>query len=76
MTASILELYQSDGTTMITAIQPEEFGESSRIIWTSDRDGLVYLRVRHLDGKVAGNIVSYLLNVSKYHPMFFPLINK
>lgn len=76
MTASILELYQSDGTTMITAIQPEEFGESSRIIWTADRDGLVYLRSRHLDGKVAGNIVSYLLTVSKYHPMFFPLINR
>jgi hypothetical protein len=76
MTSSDLELYSSDGTTMIASAQPNPLTGVSRIIWTADSSGKVYLRVRHTNGAIAGNIVSYQLLVNKFLPSFFPLINK
>ena len=76
MTASIIELYASDGTTLLASDQAVGFNESSRIIWTSDRSGKVLLRVRHIDGRVAGNIVTYKLKVHKFLPIFMPFIHR
>jgi hypothetical protein len=75
LTGTILELYASDGTTLITAVQSQSFGEKSNLIWISDRQGQVYLRSRHLDGAIAGNIVSYQLKVNKFLPIFLPFIH-
>jgi len=74
MSASIIELYASDGTTLVTSAQSGGLNQNSRIIWNSDRDGIVYLRIRHLDGRIAGNIVTYQLNVIKFLPIFLPFI--
>jgi hypothetical protein len=74
-TGTILELYGSDGTTLITSSQSQDYGEKVRIIWTSDRNGPVYLRSRHLDGAIAGNVVSYQLKVNKFLPIFLPFIH-
>jgi hypothetical protein len=74
MTGSILELYAADGTTLITNSQSKIIGENARIILTSDRTDQVYLRIRHLDGNIAGNIVSYNLKVNTFLPIFFPFI--
>jgi hypothetical protein len=76
MTASIIELYDSDGTTMIASSQPDELNGFSRIIWTSDRTGKVYLRARHLDGRIAGNSVTYQLKVNNFLPVFMPIIHR
>ena len=76
MTGTILELYAADGATLLTTIQSSTLGMSARIIWTSDRDDLVYLRVRHLDGNIAGNVVSYRLNVYEYKPVFLPIVHQ
>jgi hypothetical protein len=74
LTGTILELYASDGTTLITGSQSQEIGEQAKIIWKSDRQGLVYMRARHLDGAIAGNIVSYQLKVNTFLPTFLPII--
>jgi hypothetical protein len=74
MSASIIELYASDGTTLVASAQSGGLNQNSRIIWNSDRDGIVYLRIRHLDGRIAGNIVTYQLNVIKFLPIFLPFI--
>jgi hypothetical protein len=74
VTGAILELYSADSTTLITSAQSVMIGDKARIIWTSDRTDLVYLRVRHLDGNIAGNIVSYDLKVDYFLPIFFPFI--
>jgi hypothetical protein len=74
MTGTIQELYAADGTTLIAASQSSEFGEKSYLIWTSDRNDQVYLRVRHLNGKVAGNIVSYKLRINRFLQNFLPVI--
>lgn len=73
-TGAILELFAGDGTTLITSAQSNFMGDKARLIWTSERTDQVYLRIRHLDGKVAGNIVSYNLKVDKFFPLFFPFI--
>ncbi len=73
-TGAILELYAADGTTLINSAQSNFMGDKARLIWTSERTDQVYLRIRHLDGKVAGNIVSYNLKVDKFFPLFFPFI--
>jgi hypothetical protein len=75
MTASILELYASDGSTLITDTKSDRFGVSSEILWKADREDQVYLRIRHIDGRVAGNIVSYRLVINKIMKMFLPLVN-
>ena len=74
ITGAVLELYAADGTTLITSAQSNMIGEKARIIWTSDRTGQVYLRVRHLDGNIAGNIVSYELKVNYFLQIFLPFI--
>jgi hypothetical protein len=59
---AILELYASNGTTLLAQGSAAGFGQSAQIKWTSDRQGQVYLRVRHLDGRVIGSAVSYRLD--------------
>jgi hypothetical protein len=75
VTGTILELFASDGTTLISSTQSPDLGDIARIIWKSDRDGQVYLRVSHTEGAIAGNIVSYQLKVSKFLPIFLPFIH-
>jgi hypothetical protein len=76
MTGTILELYAANATTLLATAQSNILGENVRIIWTSDRDDLVYLRVRHLDGNIAGNVVSYQLMVYRYSPVFLPILQQ
>ena len=76
MTASVLELYAANGTTLITSFRPTEFGQASLFSWTSDRNGQIYLRLRHVDGRVAGNIAAYKMSVNLVSPIFLPLVNK
>jgi hypothetical protein len=76
MTGTILELYAADATTLLVVAQSSTYGESARIIWKSDRDDLLYLRVRHIDGNIAGNVVSYRLNVYEYKPVFLPIVHQ
>lgn len=73
-TGTILELIAADGTSLITSAQSSSMGEKSRILWSSDRDDKVYLRIRHLDGRVAGNIISYQLKIDNFVPIFLPFI--
>ncbi len=75
VTGIILELFDSDGATLIASTQSLDMGEKARIIWTSDRNEQVYLRARHINGAIAGNIVSYQLKVNKFQPIFLPLIH-
>ena len=76
MTGSIIELYAPDGMTLLTSAQSEAFNQIARIIWTASEPGDYYLRVRHIDGRVAGNFVSYNLRIIEFIPTFLPIIYK
>lgn len=73
-TAGILELYAANGNTLITAVQSDEFGDPAILKWTADRTGRIYLRMRHTDGRVAGNAVSYSLIASRMTATFLPIV--
>lgn len=74
MSATILELYDSDGTTLLLEARSKDLGESAQIIWKSDEARDIYLRVRHLNGGIIGNPVAYRLSVGKLIQMFLPII--
>lgn len=74
MTATKLTLYAADGNTEIVTIDPPAFSQPTQLIWTADRNGKVFLRNRHVDGRVAGNVVAYELTVRLVKPLFIPMI--
>jgi hypothetical protein len=76
MAAAILELYAANGSTLIASGSANEFGTPTTIQWTSNRNGQIYLRVRHIDGKVAGNVVTYALGIAKVSKMYLPIVNQ
>jgi hypothetical protein len=76
MTATELTLFASDGRTEIVSIEPSAFGQLTQLIWTADRNGKVFLRNRHVDGRVAGNVVAYDLTARIVKPLFFPMIER
>lgn len=73
--AVILELYAGDGATLLNSVSPQIFGEPITFHWTPASPGEYYLRLHHLDGRVAGNTVSYLVSlqtdVNRYLPLIF-----
>jgi hypothetical protein len=75
-TAVILELYAVNGTTQLAQASAAGFGENVQIAWTSDRTGRVYLRARHLDGRVIGNAVTFQIVVREDYKLFLPVLNR
>jgi hypothetical protein len=71
-----ISLYASDGKTLLEVDTPASFGEPTSLDWVATHDELVYLKLQHLDGRVAGSDVSYQLTVYKGHIKFFPIVAK
>jgi hypothetical protein len=74
--AALLSLVAEDGTSLIAEAAPDRFGERTLMVWTSDRDGVVYLQLHHLDGRVIGSGVTYQVQVREGYPIFLPLVHK
>jgi hypothetical protein len=74
--AVTISLYSSDGATLVEEVTPNSFGQPTSLDWIADQDELVYIKLHHLDGRVAGNDVSYQLTLYKGHIKFFPIVKK
>jgi hypothetical protein len=74
--ATIISLFAENGETLLAEAQPAGFGRNTFLVWTSDRDGLVYLRLRHLDGRVIGNDVGSTFSVKTGTLTFLPIIQR
>jgi hypothetical protein len=61
--ATVISLFAQDGTTLLAEAIPSRFGADTVLVWTADRDGEVYLRLRHQDSRVIGNDVGGTLSV-------------
>ena len=72
--ATVISLYAQDGTNLLVESFPRKFGDSTNLIWTSDRDGPIYLRFRHLDGRVIGTNVASTISVQTVTLTYFPLL--
>lgn len=77
--APSLSLYAYEGVTLtlIAEQDPLRFGQVNPLTWVADRDGVVYLRVANLDGRVIGTDVAYsLLLVRDPQCVFMPLFGR
>jgi murein DD-endopeptidase MepM/ murein hydrolase activator NlpD len=74
MSAAVLELYASDGTTLLASTSSGRLGQSSQLIWTAEQNEQLFLRVRHSNGNIVGNDVLYLLAVNKFKDFYLPLL--
>ena len=72
--AVILELYAADGTTLLASVIPDHFGKAINLIWYAKSNGIIYIRLRHPDGHVIGNDVSYQVRMAHSSVSYLPLI--
>jgi len=78
-TGVVIRLFDSDGITLLSERSPNEFGEDSTLSWFSNQDKTVYVELSHLDGRVAGNAVTYQVayrDSLNGTLLYFPLIYK
>jgi len=73
-TATVISLYAQDGTTLLTESVPKIFGKNTGLAWTSEHDETVYLRFRHLDGRIIGTDVASTVLVRTGAWTFLPII--
>jgi hypothetical protein len=73
-TATVISLYAQDGSTLQAESVPKKFGTNTTLSWTSKHDEIVYLRFRHVDGRVIGNDVTYTVFVRTGAWTFLPII--
>ncbi len=72
--AAILELYAEDGSTLLTQNDPGEFDLPSHVGWVAEQDRTLFLRVRSIDDRVAGDLVRYQLSIQVGLPIYLPMI--
>lgn len=75
-TAIVLELYASDGSTLLAQGSPQDFSQTSILLWRADQNRRVYLRMRHLNEGVAGEGIKYSIRVTQGEAIFFPILRK
>jgi hypothetical protein len=74
--ATVISLYAGDGTTLLAEASPAQFGKNTILVWTSDRNSEVYLRLKHLDGRVIGNDVGSTVSVKTGGWTFLPVVHR
>lgn len=74
--ATEISLYAEDGSTLLKQVAPSMFGDASTLVWTSDRDEQVYLRFRHIDGRVIGNDVGNTISVKTGMWIYLPSLHR
>lgn len=61
---TVMSLYDTDGTTIITSDDDSGVGLASRIIWTAPANGTYFVRVRHFNNSAFGPDTNYNLSVT------------
>lgn len=78
VSAPSLALYAYDGITLtlLTEQDPLGFGRVNALRWIADRGGIIYLRVRHVDGTVIGSGTAYEIIIRQAYTNYLPLTYK
>ncbi len=74
--ATVISLYAQDGTTLLAEMVQHDFGKNSALGWTADRSETVYIRLRHVDGRVVGKDVGTTVYLKVGNLVFMPLIGR
>ncbi|RPI82027.1 MAG: hypothetical protein EHM41_19355 [Chloroflexi bacterium] len=74
-TAVSLSIYNSESDEPIVESASRSFGSPVSIHLMAEVE-IYYLKLNHVDGRVAGRGVSYLLSVQERDLIYLPLINR
>jgi hypothetical protein len=76
--AATISLYTSDGVTLTLQAEatPTDFGQSTWLEWFPSKSEIAYIRLRHPDGRVAGNTVAYEVRVVENYPVYLPVVRR
>jgi hypothetical protein len=74
--APVLQLYASNGTSLLNEARPTDHGQTTQLAWTANQNTTVYLKTTDLDGLVAGDGTTYQLQIVMGYPYFLPVLRK
>jgi hypothetical protein len=74
--AAKIDLYASNGVTLLAQASPTEIGSASFIIYETPSNQTAYLRVTHLDSRIAGDDVKYGLTIQQGQVLFLPMVRR
>ena len=69
-----IRFYAADGTTLLAETSPTILGQSSILFWEPTQNQTIHVQLRHINGDVAGNGVTYwvrLVDEFVYLPLIF-----
>ena len=76
MSAAVtVRFYSANGTTLLAEKEAAHFGNSTDLYWKATESGKIYIQLIHNNGNVAGNGVSYTVQLTD-GSIYMPLINK
>jgi hypothetical protein len=73
--AVTIRLYAANGTTLLAEKEVQNFGTGTQLFWTATQNGTVYAQLSHSNGNVAGNGVTYSVQLTD-GAVYLPLIQK
>ncbi len=74
--AVVISIYAADGVTLLAEAAPAQLNQPTYLTWNAKSTGKVYLRLKHLDGRVAGKSVAYTISLAEGLHVFLPLVIK
>jgi hypothetical protein len=85
--ATVLELYEADGTTLIAqagtngvlrsgAPDWDLLGQAAALLWEADANKTVLIRVYHAIPGIAGEKVTYVLQAGRFLPVYMPIVSR
>ena len=69
----MISLFAEDGETLLAEATPVRFGSNTVLVFISDRDGPVYIR---LDGRVIGSDVGSIVSVKTGAWTYLPVLRR
>lgn len=76
--APVISIYTDNGITLTLRTESSQvlWGQRSFVDWTATANEVLYIRIRHTDGRVAGNSVTYELIATGNYPVFLPVVSR
>jgi murein DD-endopeptidase MepM/ murein hydrolase activator NlpD len=72
--AARLSLYTDKGE-LIASVEAPTLGRSVVLKWFSEEESELYVKIEHIDGRIAGSGVTYRLRILDRYELYLPLIN-
>lgn len=75
-TAATISVYTSDGITLTLRSEMSQtvWGKPANVDWLAEKTEVLYIKIHHTDGRVAGNYVTYEVHITLNHPIYLPFV--